>query len=112
LHVGWTPNFLSFFLFSVFLCALCRGYGYCAFDFQPKAIFFQFSLVLLVHLIVDFHLIFVFLVLDLQILGYGWAGMLRRYLVYPVEMWWPSNLAQVSLFRSVFFFFLTWPYIL
>jgi hypothetical protein len=28
--------------------------------------------------------------------------MLRRYLVDPVDMWWPSNLAQVSLFRSVF----------
>ena len=39
----------------------------------------------------------------MQILGYGWAGMLRRYLVDPAEMWWPSNLAQVSLFRSVFY---------
>jgi hypothetical protein len=35
----------------------------------------------------------------LQILGYGWAGVLRRFLVDPAEMWWPSNLAQVSLFR-------------
>ncbi|XP_023895537.1 vesicle-associated protein 4-1 isoform X1 [Quercus suber] len=34
-----------------------------------------------------------------KILGYGWAGMLRRYLVDPVEMSWPANLAQVSLFR-------------
>ncbi|KAH8506978.1 hypothetical protein H0E87_013699 [Populus deltoides] len=42
-----------------------------------------------------------FIVLTTQILGYGWAGMLRRYLVYPVEMWWPSNLAQVSLFRAL-----------
>ncbi|KAF5782801.1 putative oligopeptide transporter, OPT superfamily [Helianthus annuus] len=41
------------------------------------------------------------IVLTTQILGYGWAGMLRRYLVVPVEMWWPANLAQVSLFRSV-----------
>ncbi|XP_034898206.1 oligopeptide transporter 3 [Populus alba] len=41
------------------------------------------------------------IVLTTQILGYGWAGMLRRYLVYPVEMWWPSNLAQVSLFRAL-----------
>lgn len=41
--------------------------------------------------------------------------MLRRYLVDPAEMWWPSNLAQVSLFRLVFlhhlfFFFL--PFII
>nr|GEZ73268.1 oligopeptide transporter 3 [Tanacetum cinerariifolium] len=27
--------------------------------------------------------------------------MLRRYLVDPVEMWWPANLAQVSLFRAL-----------
>ncbi|KAG2545856.1 hypothetical protein PVAP13_9KG463266 [Panicum virgatum] len=41
------------------------------------------------------------IVLTTQILGYGWAGMLRRYLVDPAEMWWPSNLAQVSLFRAL-----------
>lgn len=41
------------------------------------------------------------IVLTTQILGYGWAGMLRRYLVDPVEMWWPQNLAQVSLFRAL-----------
>nr|CAD91127.1 glutathione transporter GT1 [Brassica juncea] len=42
-----------------------------------------------------------FIVLTTQILGYGWAGILRRYLVDPVDMWWPSNLAQVSLFRAL-----------
>ncbi|KAF8023294.1 hypothetical protein BT93_F0709 [Corymbia citriodora subsp. variegata] len=41
------------------------------------------------------------IVLTTQLLGYGWAGMLRRYLVDPVEMWWPSNVAQVSLFRAL-----------
>ncbi|OAY43433.1 oligopeptide transporter 3 [Manihot esculenta] len=41
------------------------------------------------------------IILTTQILGYGWAGMLRRYLVDPVEMWWPANLAQVSLFRAL-----------
>ncbi|XP_008224626.1 PREDICTED: oligopeptide transporter 3 [Prunus mume] len=41
------------------------------------------------------------IVLTSQILGYGWAGILRRFLVDPVEMWWPSNLAQVSLFRAL-----------
>lgn len=56
-------------------------------------------LILFLNLLLDFSsLIFA----KLQILGYGWAGMLRKYLVDPVEMWWPSNLAQVSLFRSVF----------
>ncbi|XP_010436532.1 PREDICTED: oligopeptide transporter 3 [Camelina sativa] len=42
-----------------------------------------------------------FIVLTTQIIGYGWAGILRRYLVDPVDMWWPSNLAQVSLFRAL-----------
>ncbi|XP_057970245.1 oligopeptide transporter 3-like [Malania oleifera] len=41
------------------------------------------------------------IVLTTQLLGYGWAGILRRYLVEPAEMWWPSNLAQVSLFSAL-----------
>jgi len=32
-------------------------------------------------------------------LGYGWAGIFRRFLVDSPYMWWPSNLVQVSLFR-------------
>ncbi|KAL5567719.1 hypothetical protein UlMin_024294 [Ulmus minor] len=35
------------------------------------------------------------------VLGFGWAGIFRRYLVEPGEMWWPSNLVQVSLFRAL-----------
>ncbi|KAF6986098.1 hypothetical protein CFC21_003889, partial [Triticum aestivum] len=40
-------------------------------------------------------------VLTSQVLGFGWAGIFRRYLVEPVAMWWPSNLVQVSLFRAL-----------
>ncbi|EFJ17229.1 hypothetical protein SELMODRAFT_179057 [Selaginella moellendorffii] len=36
-----------------------------------------------------------------QIIGYGWAGIFRKYLVDPAEMWWPSNLVQVSIFRTL-----------
>ncbi|KAF8379767.1 hypothetical protein HHK36_029216 [Tetracentron sinense] len=36
-----------------------------------------------------------------SVLGFGWAGIFRRYLVEPVEMWWPTNLVQVSLFRAL-----------
>ncbi|KAF7148453.1 hypothetical protein RHSIM_Rhsim03G0211900 [Rhododendron simsii] len=36
-----------------------------------------------------------------QVLGYGWAGLFREYLVEPGEMWWPGNLIQVSLFRAL-----------
>ncbi|KAL8253257.1 hypothetical protein R6Q59_036950 [Mikania micrantha] len=39
--------------------------------------------------------------LTTQVLGFGWAGLFRRFLVEPGEMWWPSNLIQVSLFRSL-----------
>lgn len=42
-------------------------------------------------------------VLTTQVLGFGWAGLLRRYLVEPAAMWWPQNLVQVSLFRYI------WP---
>ncbi|KAM0976970.1 hypothetical protein FF1_019868 [Malus domestica] len=41
------------------------------------------------------------LVITTQVLGYGWAGILRRYVVDPAEMWWPSSLVQVSLFRAL-----------
>ncbi|KAI9027412.1 OPT family small oligopeptide transporter [Phycomyces nitens] len=35
-----------------------------------------------------------------QFIGYGMAGVLRPYLVYPAAMVWPANLANISLFRS------------
>ncbi|VVA20226.1 PREDICTED: oligopeptide transporter [Prunus dulcis] len=41
------------------------------------------------------------LVITTQVLGYGWAGILRKYVVDPAEMWWPSSLVQVSLFRAL-----------
>ncbi|MCO5596994.1 hypothetical protein L7F22_051066, partial [Adiantum nelumboides] len=37
----------------------------------------------------------------LSVLGYGWAGLFRKYLIEPVHMWWPSTLMQVSLFRTL-----------
>ncbi|XP_078161614.1 oligopeptide transporter 7-like isoform X1 [Carex rostrata] len=40
-------------------------------------------------------------VLTTQVLGFGWAGIFRRYLVEPAAMWWPYNLVQVSLFRAL-----------
>ncbi|KAL3504978.1 hypothetical protein ACH5RR_034819 [Cinchona calisaya] len=41
------------------------------------------------------------LVVTTQVLGYGWAGIMRKYVVEPAEMWWPSSLVQVSLFRAL-----------
>lgn len=40
-------------------------------------------------------------VMTTQVLGFGWAGIFRRYLVEPAAMWWPANLVQVSLFRAL-----------
>ncbi|CAL5433510.1 unnamed protein product [Camellia sinensis] len=40
-------------------------------------------------------------VITTQVLGFGWAGIFRRYLVEPSAMWWPANLVQVSLFRAL-----------
>eukprot|EP00262_Sarcandra_glabra_P001560 TRINITY_DN1169_c0_g1_i1.p1 TRINITY_DN1169_c0_g1~~TRINITY_DN1169_c0_g1_i1.p1 ORF type:complete len:740 (+),score=85.70 TRINITY_DN1169_c0_g1_i1:82-2301(+) len=41
------------------------------------------------------------LIVTTQVLGYGWAGLLRKYVVEPGHMWWPSTLVQVSLFRAL-----------
>ncbi|OZJ06193.1 hypothetical protein BZG36_00958 [Bifiguratus adelaidae] len=40
------------------------------------------------------------LTLTTQFMGYGIAGFLRPYLVYPASMVWPSNLVNVALLRS------------
>jgi OPT family oligopeptide transporter len=34
-----------------------------------------------------------------QLLGYGWAGLFRKFLVDSAYMWWPINLVQVTLLR-------------
>ncbi|XP_020571155.1 oligopeptide transporter 1-like, partial [Phalaenopsis equestris] len=36
-----------------------------------------------------------------QLLGYGWAGIFRKFLVESPYMWWPANLVQVSLFKAL-----------
>ncbi|CAL1353847.1 unnamed protein product [Linum trigynum] len=41
------------------------------------------------------------LVQTTQLLGYGWAGIFRKFLVDSPYMWWPANLVQVSLFRAL-----------
>ncbi|KMT00941.1 hypothetical protein BVRB_9g222060 isoform B [Beta vulgaris subsp. vulgaris] len=41
------------------------------------------------------------LIITTQVLGYGWAGLMRKYVVEPAHMWWPNTLVQVSLFRAL-----------
>ncbi|KAI8865477.1 OPT family small oligopeptide transporter, partial [Ramicandelaber brevisporus] len=40
------------------------------------------------------------LMLTSQLIGYGLAGICRQFLVYPAAMIWPSNLANIVLFRT------------
>ncbi|XP_078430637.1 oligopeptide transporter 4-like [Wolffia australiana] len=49
---------------------------------------------------ISFHAAWI-LIISTQVLGYGWAGLLRKYVVEPGHMWWPSTLVQVSLFRAL-----------
>ncbi|XP_058003120.1 oligopeptide transporter 1 [Hevea brasiliensis] len=50
----------------------------------------------------DVHPLAAFLLsLTTQMLGYGWAGVFRKFLVDSPYMWWPANLVQVSLFRAL-----------
>jgi len=44
-------------------------------------------------------MIFIVLLMKAQMMGYGWAGIFRKFLVDSPYMWWPYNLVQVSLFR-------------
>ncbi|KAG0029015.1 hypothetical protein BGZ81_004207 [Podila clonocystis] len=41
------------------------------------------------------------LIICTQFLGFGMAGVLRRYLVYPAAMIWPGNLVQVALMNTL-----------
>ncbi|KZT58250.1 OPT oligopeptide transporter [Calocera cornea HHB12733] len=41
------------------------------------------------------------LVISTQFIGYGFAGVCRRYLVWPPSMIWPGNLVTVSFFTSM-----------
>jgi OPT family small oligopeptide transporter len=43
----------------------------------------------------------ILLALSIQLIGFGCAGFLRRFLVYPPAMLWPVNLAQIALNRAL-----------
>ncbi|GAB2292054.1 oligopeptide transporter 4 [Dionaea muscipula] len=34
------------------------------------------------------------LIITTQVLGYGWAGLMKKYVVQPAHMWWPGTLVQ------------------
>jgi hypothetical protein len=43
----------------------------------------------------------ILLLISSQLLGYGMAGVLRKSLVYPTKMWWPSVLPLSSLIETL-----------
>ncbi|KAG5659026.1 hypothetical protein KAF25_007579 [Fusarium avenaceum] len=51
----------------------------------------------------DFGLMFqLLLTISTQSVGYGIAGMLRKFLVYPASMIWPENLVGVTLMNAMY----------
>ncbi|RBR21939.1 uncharacterized protein FIESC28_04691 [Fusarium coffeatum] len=51
----------------------------------------------------DFGIVFqLLLTISTQSVGYGIAGMLRKFLVYPASMIWPENLAGVTLMNAMY----------
>lgn len=43
----------------------------------------------------------VFIALAVQVAGYGFAGILRRYLVWPSGQTWPANMPYIALLRTL-----------
>lgn len=55
----------------------------------------------------DFGLAFqLLLVISTQSIGYGIAGIMRKFLVYPAAMIWPGNLVSVTLMNGSYLIFL------
>ncbi|OAQ96988.1 hypothetical protein LLEC1_02254 [Akanthomyces lecanii] len=51
----------------------------------------------------DFGILFqLLLTISTQSLGYGIAGVMRKYLVYPASMIWPENLVSVTLLNAMY----------
>ncbi|KAI9628227.1 hypothetical protein KEM48_011745 [Puccinia striiformis f. sp. tritici PST-130] len=46
-------------------------------------------------------LVIILTLLSSQLIGYGWAGLLRRFLVYPARTIFPGVLPSVALFKSL-----------
>ncbi|CAL9761716.1 unnamed protein product, partial [Musa acuminata subsp. burmannicoides] len=43
----------------------------------------------------------ILLVLSIQFLGYGFAGIFMKLLVHSPYMWWPSTLVDVAFYRAL-----------
>ncbi|THH13998.1 hypothetical protein EW146_g6285 [Bondarzewia mesenterica] len=43
----------------------------------------------------------IFMLLASQLIGYGFSGILREYLVYPTLTWWPTIITSANVFQAL-----------
>ncbi|UNI13290.1 oligopeptide transporter 6 [Purpureocillium takamizusanense] len=67
--------------------------AYCFFNIQTQTVYYKDQWLTPAYGIL--------LLLSTQLMGLGFAGMLRRFVVYPVEALWPSILPTVALNRAL-----------
>lgn len=86
----WTykEQMLSTIIFDVGL-----GSAYCVYNIQTQALYYKDA-----WLTPGYG---VTLLLASQLLGLGYAGMLRRYVIYPIESIWPSLLPTIALNKAL-----------
>nr|POE80451.1 oligopeptide transporter 4 [Quercus suber] len=88
-------NMKEHVLISIFAnagCAFGNGPAYAVYIFDIIKAFYRRN--------ISFFYAWI-LIITTQVLGYGWAGLLRKYVVEPAHMWWPNTLVQISLFRTL-----------
>ncbi|KAJ3027335.1 UNVERIFIED_CONTAM: hypothetical protein HDU68_003996 [Siphonaria sp. JEL0065] len=78
----------------VFIMASCSGQPY-----GIDNVVVQMHPTLMANTDISFMSAFAF-VLVTQFLGYGFAGLTRRFLVRPTAMWWPGNITTIAIFSS------------
>ncbi|KAI9334543.1 OPT oligopeptide transporter protein-domain-containing protein [Obelidium mucronatum] len=78
----------------IFIMASCSGQPY-----GIDNVVVQMHPTLMANTDISFMAAFGF-VLVTQFLGYGFAGLTRRFLVRPTAMWWPGNITTIAIFSS------------
>ncbi|KDQ54237.1 hypothetical protein JAAARDRAFT_402902 [Jaapia argillacea MUCL 33604] len=43
----------------------------------------------------------IFMLFSSQLLGYGFAGILREFLVFPTQTWWPTVITSANVFQAL-----------
>lgn len=78
---------------STIITNVALNTAYCYYNIQTQTIFYKDK-----WLTPGYGIL---LLLSTQLMGLGFAGMLRRFVVYPVEALWPSILPTVALNRAL-----------